>query len=218
MKTSFHKFLPAAVLGLLLFSCSESETGTQKDDQAGVADSVQNRTPDTVAVKKYSEFNSEKPGGIGVYDVPEMLTLCVHDSADAEHMAAAFARAYTILEKEMKDLKLEANGAPGSLYFNNDPKNFVFECVYPINKIPSRNPKNSRVVVLEATNMYIYNYYGPLSDLYKAYDEIRGNLKTLKLEQSGPMREFYMTGTLAQPDTSKWLTRIMVPVQPLRKK
>jgi effector-binding domain-containing protein len=174
-------------------------------------DSMKSQIP---VPKKFEEFKSDQAGPAGVFAVPEMLTLCVKDSADAGHMAEAFARAYTILQNEIKSLDIKPNGAPGSLYYNNDPNNFVFECVYPIGKMPVKNPKKCQVVVLEAANMYIYNYYGPYADLYKAYDAIKKDLKNIGLEQSGPMREFYMTAEADEKDPSKWLTRVMVPVMP----
>jgi effector-binding domain-containing protein len=62
--------------------------------------------------------------------------------------------------------------------------------------------------------MYIYNFYGPYGDLYKSYEAIRESMKQAGLEQVGPMREFYMNASANEPDSSKWLTRIMVPVSP----
>jgi len=197
---------------LVFISCRESQDVA--DAEIKKTDSVKDSVPvEDILPKKYEEF-TEKPGPVGVFAVPEMLTLCVRDSADQNHMAAAFAKAFKTLIEELKTLKLEPNGAPGSLYFNNDPNNFIFECVYPISKMPAKQPKKSKVVVLEAANMYIYNYYGHYGDLYKAYEEIRKNTEKMKLQQSGPMREFYVTDATKEKNSSKWLTRIMVPVMP----
>jgi effector-binding domain-containing protein len=200
-------------LAIFLASCSNPEqtAAEEKKIEEAKRDSMKSEVP---VPKKFQEFRYNQPGPIGVFAVPEMLTLCVRDSADAAHMAEAFARAYTILQNEMKSLDLKPDGAPGSLYYNNDPNNFIFECVYPIAKMPAKNPKKCKVVVLEASNMFIYHYYGPYADLYKAYDSIKEELKNIGLEQSGPMREFYMTADSAEKDPAKWLTRIMVPVMP----
>jgi effector-binding domain-containing protein len=201
---------------VLLCSCGApediTESGGKKEaDTVSVSDSSEK-----VVAAKYEQF-SEAKGGVGVYEVPEMLTLCIRDSADIAGMAAAFAKAYSVLQEEIKKQGLQVNGSPGSIYYNNDPKNFVFECVYPINKVPERQPEKSKVVVLEADNMYIYNYYGTYSNLYMAYEEIRYQLKDRGLAQSGPMREFYVTDAGLVKDTAKWLTRIMVPVKPVKK-
>jgi effector-binding domain-containing protein len=196
-----------------VISCSDPEqvAAAEKKTEEAKKDSAKSEVP---VPKKFEEFKSDKSGPAGVFEVPEMLTLCVKDSADAAHMAEAFARSYTILQNELKSLNLTPNGAPGSIYYNNDPNNFIFECVYPIGKMPAKNPKKCQVVVLEAANMYIYNYYGPYADLYKAYDVIKKEIKAMGLEQSGPMREFYVTADSDEKDSSKWLTRIMVPVMP----
>jgi effector-binding domain-containing protein len=208
-----HILAALSLITFLLPSCSEPDQAAIAEKKAVEAktDSVKNEIP---VPKSFEEFKSDAAGPAGVFAVPEMLTLCVKDSADAAHMAEAFARSYTILENEMKNMGIKPDGAPGSLYYNNDADNFVFECVYPIGKMPAKSPKKCQVVVLEACNMYIYNYYGPYSDLYKAYDNIKKELKKVRLEQTGPMREFYMTADSQEKDSTKWLTRIMVPVMP----
>src|SRR6185369_8453956 len=169
----------------------------------------------TAEPKKYKSF-SEEEGFVGVYEVPEMLTLCVKDSANADDMARKYAQAFSTLENELKDLGMTSSGAPGAINYNNDPNNFIFECVFPIAKIPPSQPKKAQVVVLEASNMLIYNYYGPYAELYLAYAKIRAQMKKSKLTQAGPMREFYITDPTREKDAHKWLTRIMVPVMPAR--
>ncbi len=201
---------------IILFSCNNPE-GKSFDEKSKI-DSVKNEP--IVLVKpeaKKSEAFSDSAGPRGVFDMPEILTLCVHDSASLENMPKAFSKAYSTLEKEMKTLKLKSNGAPGSIYFRTDPEKVVFECVFPIEKMPEAQPKNSMVVVLESCYMYIYNYYGPYGDLYLAYDDIRKNLKKNKLVQNGPMREFYITDAIKEKDSTKWLTRIMTPVGKIKK-
>jgi effector-binding domain-containing protein len=201
----------AASLLLALGSCSSPDQVAFEEKL--LEDSLNARIADSIVPQHYNQF-SEKSGPVGVFQVPEMLTLCIHDSADLKHMASSFARAYRLLQEDLKNLKINPDGAPGSVYYNNDPNNFIFECVYPIGKMPSIQPKNSRVVVLEAANMFIYNYYGPYGNLYSAYEEIRKNLRKNNLQQNGPMREFYITDATIEKDSSRWLTRIMVPVMP----
>ena len=210
-----RKVISFCVISFLVFSCgnkSNSETAEEIK-----ADSLQKAKADTIlSVKKISEFVAN-PGPVGVYDVPEMLTLCVRDSAKMENMPETFSKAYATLDEELENLKIKSNGSPGSIYFSSDPKNVVFECVYPIEKMPEIQPKKSVVVVLEACYMYMYNYYGPYAQLSKAYEDIKINLKNNNLVQNGPMREFYITNPNSEKDSTKWLTRILTPVEKNRK-
>jgi effector-binding domain-containing protein len=204
------KYITIIFCTFVFAACNNQETNAFKEKVK--ADYAAKKTEDEKIVpKKFEEFN-DNPGPAGIFEMPEMLTLCVHDSASLGNMPIAFARAYRILDEEVKTLKLKQNGAPGSIYFSTDPKKIIFECVYPIEKMPEVQPQKSMVVVLEACHMYIYNYYGPYGDLYLAYDDIRKNLKKNKLGQNGPMREFYITDPNAVKDSTRWLTRIMTPV------
>lgn len=214
MKHSSLIFFAVSVLSLA--SCSDPDKVAFEEKKK--LDSAQAivAKQDTV-IKKVEQF-SEEEGFVGIYEVPEMLTLCIKDSATEKNIAKKYAEAFLSLEKELQELGMKSSGAPGSLNYNNDPTNFIFECVYPIAKMPTKQPKKCQVVVLEQSNMLIYNYYGPYVYLYTAYDNIRNKMKASSLEQSGPMREFYITDPVKVSDSTKWLTRIMVPVTPKKEK
>ncbi|MBI2721771.1 MAG: GyrI-like domain-containing protein [Bacteroidetes bacterium] len=202
-------FLMVTVL-MIVFSCGTSEK--EKTDQKNGADtSVTQNSGSKVVLKKSSEL-SDQPGVAGIFEVPEMLTLCRKDSAASSQMPAALAKNYSLLEKDLKYLKITSQGAAGSIYYNNDTSNLIFECVYPIDSFPKKMPKKSTVVVLEAAPMLIYNHYGEYSDLYLANQNIQKYIQQNNLVQSGPIREFYITNPVVVKDHSKWITRLMVPV------
>ncbi|MCE3228150.1 MAG: hypothetical protein K0S32_2701 [Bacteroidetes bacterium] len=207
-------------LTLVFSSCSDPEVVKEKEEiaqkeriEARRDSFAKENVGIHVELKKREEL-TDAPGIIGVYEVGEMLTLCRKDSASADKMAEAFAKNYALLEEDLKYLGIKSEGAPGSLYYNNDQSNLVFECVYPImdSTLPKRKPKNSNIVALEACPMVVCNHYGPYSELYRAYADIKAYLVNKLLVQAGPMREFYINDPTKVQDPNKWLTRIMVPV------
>lgn len=203
-------------LCLFLVACGDPEAAMEKEIVK--RDSVhKEEAKKSFALKKYTQLN-DKPGVIGVFEVPEMLTLCRKDSAASKDMAAAFAKNYSYLEKDLEYLNLKSAGSAGSIYYNNDTSNFIFECVYPLTEFPKKKPKKSTVVVLEASPMLIYNHYGEYVDLHLAYDNVKKYLNQNNMVQSGPLREFYISNPVVVKDHSKWLTRIMVPVMWNKKK
>lgn len=202
-------FLMATVL-MIVFSCGTSEK-EKTDLKKGADTSVTQNSGSKVVLKKSSEL-SDQPGVAGIFEVPEMLTLCRKDSAASSQMPAALAKNYSLLEKDLKYLKITSQGAAGSIYYNNDTSNLIFECVYPIDSFPKKTPKKSTVVVLEAAPMLIYNHYGEYSDLYLANQNIQKYIQQNNLVQSGPIREFYITNPEVIKDHSKWITRLMIPV------
>ncbi len=192
---------------LVLFGCKN--TSDSNDNKTAVSDSlITNSTSPTVSA------DNDNPGIAGIIELPEMLTLAVKDSAPQQDIGFKIGKAYSAIEGDMQELNISNNGMPaGSLYYNSDPKNFVFECVIPINQMPSKQPRNSSVVVLEATRAILYNYYGPYDKMAEAYAEIKTYMEQNKLEATGPFREFYITDATAEKDPNKWLSKIYIPVK-----
>lgn len=170
-----------------------------------------------VAEKKISYNNdlSHYPTGAGLaglFDVPEMLSISIMDSAAMHDVAEKVKRNYGLLAKDIEAVGAQPDGPPLQISYNNDPENFKFECLLLIKEMPAKTPEHSKIVVLEASKMLLYNYYGPYQDLFNAYAEIGAAIDSLKLEQTGAVREFYVTEPALETDEKKWLTRVFVPV------
>lgn len=200
----------------MLFSCSpeaentlESQTESKREALLKVRDSLV-----SLELEKFNRRANapDARGIVGVFEVPEMLALVVMDSARQADVAFKRARAFANIEEDVAYTGATTEGSPGSIYYNNDPQNFKFECLMLIRSIPEKSPQHSKVVVLEASPMLVYNHRGPYSRLSASYDEIRQYCDSMNLEQSGPMREFYLVSPVQSPDSSRWLTRIMLPV------
>ena len=204
----FYLYFPIVICLLTYcnFADKEDFKDVKKIDVAtSKIDSVKN------SPKDITQFN-DKQGVIGVFNVPEMLTISKIDSAPIKEISFKMAKSYSVLQEQLKALDVKIDGSYGCIYYNNDAKNFVFECIVPINKMPKKEPKNCKIVVLEADKMLIYNFYGPYQNLFASYDLIRKYMAKNKMQQVGPMREFYITDPTLEKDSTKWLTRIMVPI------
>ena len=195
-----------------LIACSPEDNLKTESKKEEKKDSSYSIETNHLAVKTLKQLTDAK-GVIGIFDVPEMLTLNKIDSAKMAMVATVMAKNFGILQKDFDYLKAEIDGSAGTIYYNNDPNNFIFECVIPIKAMPKLKPKKSQVVVLEATRMLIYNYYGPYQNLFRAYSEIKDYCNKNKIEQTGPLREFYITDPTVVKDSMQWLTRIMLPVK-----
>lgn len=206
MKHPFIKFILFAAVTAITFSCGSSDS--EAEVKQPNTDSISKTNQELI---KLATIDS-KPGVVGVFDIPEMLTICKMDSAPMKDVSFKVAKAYSVLEEEMNAIKAEIDGMPGMLTYNNDTTNFIFECVLPIKALPKQEPKTTKIVVLEACPMLIYNFYGPYKQLFTAYNAIRKYLADNKLTQNGPMREFYLSDPTVEKDPAKWQTRIMVPV------
>lgn len=156
-------------------------------------------------------------GILGIYEVPEVLTISKMDSASMLNVAQKVAETYSVLGAEMDAIHAEPDGVPGQIMYNNDSLNFIFECFSPIKKMPGLQPKKCKFVMLEQCNMLVYNFYGPYSELYKSYDSLRNYIANKQLVQVGQVRELYISDPTTEANSAKWLTRVMVPVARLKK-
>lgn len=202
------KLFLIATISLVFTSC---RTSSEKEEtKATETNQVPLQQNQAVADLK----SIETPGVLGIIEVPEILTLAIKDSASQADAGFKMGKAYGAIEADMIALNISNNEMPpGALFYNNDPKNLVFECVVPINEMPKKQPKNSTIVVLEATRAVVYNYYGPYDKMFDAYAELKTYLEKNKLEQSGVAREFYLSDATVEKDPSKWLSKIYIPVK-----
>lgn len=204
------------LLSLLVSSCG-SEPKVEEAAAPALVPFKETVVTDSTSFANNFEIYDKRVGIIGVIDVPEMLVLSTLDSAAKKDLPDRMVNAYALLEKEMNEVGAEMNGPIGMISYNNSPSNFVFESVLCIKKVPRIQPKKSKIVVLEASKMVIYNFYGPYQNLFAAYDKIEKYCKKNDLIQSGPMREFYITDPAKETNQEKWLTRIFLPVISMQK-
>jgi effector-binding domain-containing protein len=202
-------------VGLITFSCAE-EKKTEETVKEEIP--VQQEITDTTTFKNDITSFNPLPGVVGVVDVPEMLVLSILDSADTKKVSSVMIDNYALLEEEMNAIGAEMNGAIGMLTYNNDVRNFKFENILCIRAFPKVQPKRCNLVVLEASKMLVYNFYGSYQNLFAAYDKIKRYCDKNDLVQTGPMREFYITDPEKEKNPEKWLTRIMLPVVSMHKK
>lgn len=208
--------LKSISLSLVFFSVFAVSCSTESNEAANKAPALvpfkETKITDTTTFANNIEGYDPRVGVVGVFDVPEILVLSLLDSAAKKDLSDRMVANYAVLEKEMMEVGAELNGPIGLISYNNDPKNFVFETVLCIKRLPETQPKRSKIVVLEASKMLVFNFYGPYQNLFAAYDKIERHCKKNDLIQSGPIREFYITDPAKEPNPEKWLTRIFLPV------
>lgn len=194
---------------VMFWSCGNAEHPSAEMKQVEM-------TPitDTTSFSNNITVYNSKPGMLGIFNVPEMLVLSIIDSAALSKVADKMGRDFDLIQEDILYLEAEVNGPAGTINYNNKPENFKFETVVCIKKIPAKQPKRAKIVVLEAGPMIVFNFYGSQQNLFSAYDKIKRYCQENKLLASGPMREFYLSDPSTEKNPEKWLTRIMLPVAP----
>jgi effector-binding domain-containing protein len=188
-----------------------SPEGEKIDTTAMVADS--NAVPAPDSAYTYQLDYGKNPGLVGIYKVPSMLLLSVLDSARLSALPEKVATNYRLLQNDIAKIGAEQANIAGQIVYAGDSSNFKFECFSLLNRMPNKQPLYSKVVVLEAEQMLVFNHFGNYGQLTATYASMLAYIKSHHLTQMGPFREYYLTDPTVEKDVKKWLTVVMLPVR-----
>ncbi len=146
-------------------------------------------------------------------ELPARIYLAVTDSASGETISEKFGAAYQRIGECMKKNKLEMAGAPSAFYYKNTPEMMVFDAVIAVSAEPKDLPKGVRVLKKEACKTIAVDYYGDYSKMYTVFGTMMEYIKDKGLEANAPHLEEYITDPMSEKDTSKWLTKIYIPLK-----
>ncbi|MEI6022032.1 MAG: GyrI-like domain-containing protein [Bacteroidota bacterium] len=205
MKNLF-RFLVLSLI-CLVASCSQ---GSQKEERPKADSSAVSKID---SVYHYQLIYGEQAGLVGIYKVPEMLSLCILDSAHLSKMPQKVEAAYHALQADLSALAVPHPTVSGQIVYTSDSSNFKFECFQLINTLPKSQPKYSKPVVLEAEQMLVFNHYGLYQYLPNTYMAMLNYLQSHNLKQVGAFREYYVNDPTKEKDSKKWLTVVMLPVR-----
>lgn len=119
-----------------------------------------------------------------------------------------------IIQKVQED-QMEMTGMPRGLYYMWDEENQMTEmaAAIPITPIPEEGrPKKTvdigpgKAAVYD--NYLVYDYYGNYDDMLPAHNGLEKAYEEVFKKHPEVVMEEYVTDPGAEPDTSKWLTRI----------
>lgn len=175
---------------------------------------LHDNTLNEVPLSSFNE-NDTTEGIRGIVIVPEFWSILLKDSATGSDIQRKYAENIVKVMEEYYRFEPNGKGITGSLIHSNDPKNFKFDVFAVLTQKPSDTitPLNGKLYLMKADTVILCNHYGNYRYLYKSYQGIRTYMEQNKLVQKDAMREIYVTDPTQIKDTSRWLTRIMVPVK-----
>lgn len=100
-------------------------------------------------------------------------------------------------------------GAPAGLYFEWDEANQTADLATAVPVTEAVNAKGAEVVNVPAGKALAIDYYGPYEGTGEAHYAMDDCFKAFGYEGNAPVIEEYVTDPSTEPDTSKWLTRII---------
>ncbi len=147
-------------------------------------------------------------------DMPDRHFVAIRNHITTAQIAETFGRDFGRISRFLQENKVEMAGMPCGLYFNWDEATDEMDMA---SAIPVAEPLpvegDMELITLPASKTLIVDHYGGYEDLMHSYNAAQAYLTAHHLEASQPMYEEYLTDPGAEPDTSKWLTRIYYPLQ-----
>ncbi len=105
------------------------------------------------------------------------------------------------------------HGAPMALVGMPDEEGVVeLEVGWPV-AAPLDLPATLELVTYEATRAVVHRHVGPMERLHETYSALVQAMAAASLRPKGPARESYETNPEEEPDTEKWVTEIVWPVE-----
>ncbi len=126
---------------------------------------------------------------------------------DANYFAQNFGQLMGVLTKA----KMEMAGPPTSAYYMWDDANKMADMAIslPIKSAASVNGKGISSFEVPAGKALVIDYYGSYEGIGGAHMAMDEYVKSKNLKQKLPVLEQYITDPETEPDTSKWLTKVI---------
>ena len=138
-------------------------------------------------------------------------TAAVRETVAMGALTEFFSRAFGAVMAEARRQNVQLAGPPFALYRGMPAETVDVEAGFPI----AGSLSDTETVVtgtLPETDAFEAIHTGPYETLGESYSAIQDSIRQAGRTPSGAMWEFYLNGPPAEPDPSKWQTRIVWPV------
>lgn len=170
-------------------------------------------------LKSYVEKKATPPFRYRSYeitlsDLPARKLAAHRESMPISAIQDFYARNFQNLMGAAIRAGVELDGAPSGLYYSWDETSGTTDLAAAIGvkgSIPL-GEGDSMIEIPEGQSAVI-EYYGPYDGVGEAHYAMDDFFKDFGYELQEPVIEEYVTDPMAEPDTSKWLTRIIYPIK-----
>jgi effector-binding domain-containing protein len=166
-------------------------------------------------LKKYCETLPDAPSAsweVEEINFPEAQIMTMTVTCKAQEIGAKLGESYGIIGAAAGKQGVKMAGPVFAIYQKFSMDTVVMQPGFYTDR-PAKTDGEVNAGVMPATKVVKVDYYGDYPGTEQAHyfiDEwVTKNNKTI----TGPPWEEYVTDPMAEPDTSKWLTRIYYPIQ-----
>ena len=138
-------------------------------------------------------------------------TAVVHETVAMAALTQFFSRAFGAVMAETQKQNVQISGPPFALYRGMPTETVDVEAGFPV----AANLSDTETVAsgtLPETDAFEAIHTGPYETLGETYSAIQDRIRAAGKTPADAMWEFYLNGPPAEPDPSRWQTRVVWPV------
>ncbi len=154
-----------------------------------------------VVKSNYPIATNQYPGG---------QYLAVRKMLPMSEISSFFSQNIPAIMTEIKKAKAEMTTPPTGIYYSWDEKKMETALAAGIGvKADVKAPAGMQMIHLPASKALTLEYRGGYGKMGDAHMEMGDYIKNNNLESVAPVLEEYITGPGTEPDSTKWMTRII---------
>lgn len=154
------------------------------------------------AGKTYNGFN------VSEVDFPETNYITLRDNVDLDKIAAFFGQSYGKIGGALAGAGLEMQGHPSGIYYEMNAEANTFDMAAAMAVESGATVEGFENVNTDAGKALLIDHYGNYHGLGNAHGAMDEYMKEKGIEDRKLVIEEYVTDPGAEPDTSKWLTKV----------
>jgi len=132
-----------------------------------------------------------------------------------DKMQAFFAKNFYSIAQLIGEKGIEMDGYPSGIYWSWDMEKMTSEMAVaiPVKKITESPSADFELITLPVAKALKIKYYGAYEKIGDAHIAMDAYMKDHGLKQLVPVIEVYVTDPMAEPDTTKWITKVIYFVE-----
>ena len=136
--------------------------------------------------------------------------LGIKGSMKFDQLTSFYEKSYGALFPALEKAGGKPAGMPSGLYYKWDEKAGTTDLAAAIPFTGDvKAPKGMEVISLPASKSLTINYMGGYHGIGKAHEAMDAYIMSNKLQQLTPVVEEYITDPMTEPDSNKWLTKVV---------
>ena len=188
--------------GLAMFTNMDAAIG--KDYAKGLANLK--KITEAIAHKKYGGYE------VAVTELPQHFYIGTRKSLPISKLPQEYANGFGGVMAALQKNEIEPASAPAGLYWAHNDSTQIVDMAAAI-PIASEQPVGKFSSFPLGGQALVIDYYGNYDDIIKAHKAMDMYITEKNLTQLYPVVEQYVTDPLQEPDTAKWLTKLIYFVQ-----